>query len=199
MNWGEQFAAAGKCASSEHPSGGFIVVELAPDAYKKALEELVSSGRLWKADQRYQEACRDGRLTWWDELGRAVEVVRTVPGALKVMDPALAAALGEGQHARDAAMAPIGRHFDGSALPFGPPPPAPGVSPRAPARDFGARCASCAGGRHDECPRSTGLTSNCGCGEAHPPELPPGLTEVTKPASGIVAAVKSVLPKGKKK
>lgn len=70
-HWDEAFLAAEKEPEKR------LTFTLTPPLYERALVSLASElGWLPKSDPRYQEACRTGRLEWWDGRGRCVVVVR---------------------------------------------------------------------------------------------------------------------------
>ena len=76
-HWDEAFELAGKCSSSEPGGDKRITFTLTPPLFERALVSLaMEHGWLPKSDPRYQEACRTGRLEWWDGRGRCVVLVR---------------------------------------------------------------------------------------------------------------------------
>lgn len=211
MKW-ESWTKAFEVAAKSDDSGGSqrATFELPPPEFAKALRELDREREgLSSGDSRYQAACALGELTWFDEYGRRVSLVRhgsmvsryeadgrerQTPDSRLVgivggsdlrgkeatsiiidepvgLDPGVAAALEEGHRSRDAAMAP-----------FGPPPPAPPVEISTSKGKI-----TVPPGLEDAEVRSVSYAGNVA---VQAPE---------KPATGIVAAVKSVLPKGKKK
>lgn len=176
-DWPEAFQEAGKLNSSDPAGDQRLTFTLDAAAYTKALRSLDNEhGWLPKTDPRYQQACFTGRLEWWDERGRCVVLIRQ-----------------GGQWDR------MGRIAVGG-MPLGGPVEPPAVVP-----DFSTGLAAVETHAYkppaDETRPAAELAASINAGgEAKAAVLAPGLVSVeTKSAPSIVAAVKSVLPKGKKK
>lgn len=90
-HWDIAFEEAGKCAPDQR-----LAFALPTAQFSKALSALANDhGWLAKSDPRYQEACRTGRLEWWDERGRCVVVEREkAPAPTSVVVPAGVGLLG---------------------------------------------------------------------------------------------------------
>lgn len=74
MNWVEAFEKAAK-----EPEGR-LGVELEPPAFAKALRALdMEYSGLERGDERYQRACREGWLEWFNEVGHCVVISRKKP------------------------------------------------------------------------------------------------------------------------
>lgn len=73
MGWREVFAQARSPFKRSPP----FVVRLSAEDFRKALSQLdYEMEGLSRGDPRYQEACRTGRLEWYDEAGACVVLER---------------------------------------------------------------------------------------------------------------------------
>jgi hypothetical protein len=76
-SWAKAFEGAGKLHAGDPDHNQRCSLELAPAEFARALKALDKEHEgLSSGDPRYQAACALGTLTWHDEQGRSVTIVR---------------------------------------------------------------------------------------------------------------------------